>query len=283
MNYTTKDIDEASEIVEEIGFCLLEDVFSEEYLEPRRQLAADVLESRNSDVPTPFESMGYEEPGVDRGTVTKVFQRYPPFQDMTKREEILDVCEDVLGRNVCLFESVLLSKPKYIDNEVRLHRDYPSLHDSSLLNAWMALEDVPREKGCLKMVRNSHREDPPAGEEMESYFHPDESDFDESAIEYVEMEAGDVLFWDLRLAHGSDNVAPDSPRYAYRSTYYPLADEIDPPGFSPIMMRGGDPDSLIADGTVETLSRYELMGDDDDADDEQALRELFVQFVKQYV
>ena len=76
---------------------------------------------------------------------------------------------------------------------------------------------------------------------------------DEGTARYVELSAGDVLVFEAMLVHSSEEVDVVEPRRAYRVSYQGFGQIMTPRG-SPIVMRGGQPESLAErfPGKLET-------------------------------
>jgi phytanoyl-CoA hydroxylase len=118
-----------------------------------------------------------------------------------------------------------------------LHQDLwymPFRPASGIVCAWLALEHVHRDNGCLFVRRGSHagplinHSKPPDGRANAGYLGIDgandetESENDESLV-YVEMQPGDVVFFHPLLHHGSARNVTGGFRRAI-STHYVSTD-----------------------------------------------------------
>jgi hypothetical protein len=112
------------------------------------------------------------------------------------------------GRVKCM-QSMLFVKPPEFQGQA-WHQDeiYIPTRDRSLIGAWIAMDDATIENGCLWVVPGSHR----MGYlyPQRDHGNPDEFDFaqesygfDEGAEVPVEVQAGDVVFFNGYLLHRS--------------------------------------------------------------------------------
>jgi phytanoyl-CoA hydroxylase len=256
MVYQTTQENKAQQL-EEHGFCIINDVFGEKQLQPRRDLVNQIIEFYERDNADPFDGEGcvYRRHRVDQGVLYDVYQRYPSFQQMASEENVLDVVEGVLGPNIYLYVNSVVYKPKDGDNEVPFHQDFMDRPDESdRYIAWMPLYDATRENGCLKVIPGSHTDGFKSYHVEEGETHHtrlNEDQYDSDVVEYLEMKAGDVLFFHQHLMHGSDEVSSSAPRHAFRSVYKaPYPDDVITPRGGPIMLRGGYPESLKTAGAA---------------------------------
>jgi ectoine hydroxylase-related dioxygenase (phytanoyl-CoA dioxygenase family) len=145
------------------------------------------------------------------------------------RDVLLDarlrtVLEELLGEEVLAAQSMFYFKPPGARGQA-LHQDnfYLRVEPGTCVAAWLACEVIDRENGGLEVVPGTHRMD---------LFCPEEADAGVSfAREYVppppglaavpvDMEPGDVLFFNGSLVHGSQpNRAVDRFRRSFIGHY----------------------------------------------------------------
>lgn len=231
---------------QEHGFAILEGVFSEENLRPIRKLIDEIIAYGESELEDPFRKF-YEKHRTDQGVLYDLFQRHPEFQDLAKNSRVLDKLQEVLGNDICIYENSLVYKPKRKRNAVPWHQDFISRpHEPLKYISWMALDDVRKENGAMKVLPGSHKFGFLKWHRVKGETHHDRLDLsqiDETRHIYVELNAGDVLIFNQLLVHSSDECDPEKPRRAYRVSYAGM-DEVIVPRGSPIVLRGGKPDSL---------------------------------------
>lgn len=239
----------------EDGFVVLNDVFSEDELEPRRQLVDEIIEYEKAGYTHPLsgDDCPYLDHRTDQGALYGVFQRHPQFQSMASNNDVLDAVEAILGPHLYLYVNSVVYKPPEGKNEVPMHQDFMSRADESdRYIAWMPLYDATRDNGCLKVVPGTHTEADLEWHRVEGETHHDrlnQDQFDESEIRYLPIDAGDVLVFNQHLVHGSDEVTSEAPRHAFRAVYKaPSKDDIKIPRGGQIMLRGGEPTKLSDSG-----------------------------------
>ncbi len=87
-------------------------------------------------------------------------QEHPFFEALVQHPRIKGVVETLLGEEAILFGEMALSKPPFIGSEKPWHQDnayfvYAPL--SSIVTAWVALDDARVENGCIYTIPGAHR------------------------------------------------------------------------------------------------------------------------------
>ena len=127
--------------------------------------------------------------------------------------------EGILGRTPYAVQTMLYFKPAGARGQA-LHQDqlFLRVKPGVCLAAWMALEKVDEENGCLRVVPGSHKLPLLCRSEADTSVSfvgvGSEMPPDVEAIP-IPMEAGDVLFFDGMLIHGS---LPNVSRDRFRAT-----------------------------------------------------------------
>jgi ectoine hydroxylase-related dioxygenase (phytanoyl-CoA dioxygenase family) len=160
---------------------------------------------------------GYFEPvsaAEANGDPLRMYPRimHPHRFNEVARRYLLDprlepVLTDLLGEEPLAAQTMLYFKPAGGRGQA-LHQDnfYLNVEPGTCIAAWLALDHVDEENGCLEIVPGTHKMD---------LFCPEESDSTQSFTrEYVPpppglekvpvlMEPGDMLFFNGTLVHGS--------------------------------------------------------------------------------
>jgi hypothetical protein len=124
---------------------------------------------------------------------------------------ILDLAEQVLGPDVILWGSQVFCKPARAGREIPWHQDgqYWPIRPLATCSAWVALDDVDQENGCMRYIPGSHAarrvlrhqvSDRPGlvlNQEL------DRSEFDEAQARDDVLRAGEFSLHDVYLVHGS--------------------------------------------------------------------------------
>ncbi len=197
----------------EHGYLVARHAFSRAEVEP---LLAETTRICRGEL-GPLEGL---EPVSERDTDEAVLSRYiachvahkisSGFRRLLHDERLVDVARELIGPNVKCVHSVLFIKSAGEPGNA-WHQDeffIPS-RDRSITTAWIALDDVTVENGCLHVIPGSHR----AGVlyPMRRHHNPDLDRAEEACgFPYssedgiaVELEAGSVVFFNGYLLHGS--------------------------------------------------------------------------------
>jgi len=234
---------------EEQGFVILKKVFTEEKLKEIRNLQEKIVDYADKNLEDPFSPWSLEHRN-DQGVLYDLYQRHPEFQEMAKNKEILDCLENVLGENIYLYDNSLVYKPKGKKNGVAWHQDFISRPTEPLkIIVWMALDNVTKENGTVQVIPGSHKQGHLPWHRVDGETHHDRVNMeyvekDKDKIIYAELEAGDVLLFNMLVLHGSDEIHTDEQRRVYRCSYQSMEKKVFTPRQSPIVMRGGSPEFL---------------------------------------
>lgn len=233
--------------LQENGFIILKDIFSEDLLKKVRETADNIFMNHDSEQNKTAFAKYYLPDRKDQGVMYDVFFRYPIFSKMVLNDTILDELEKILGSNIFLYENSLLRKPKNSSNEVPWHQDFINRPDEpKKYIVWIAIDDVTIKNGALKVIPGSHKHG------FFKYFTvPGEThhtrleltNFDTSKFTFVELKAGDVLIFDQLLVHSSDRTPGEDPRRAYRFACQGF-DMFYTPRCIPFVLRGGEPQRI---------------------------------------
>ncbi len=235
-----------SDEMEDKGFVILENVFTQKTLDIIRPLVDRIISYAEKDLEDPFEGY-YLRHRADQGALYDLFQRHAEFQELAKNETLLDALEQIVGEDIFLYENSLVYKPKGKRNEVPWHQDFINRPNEPIKYiAWIALDDIKVENGAMKVIPGSHKLGflpwhTVPGETHHTRLVMD--NVDTSKAVDVELNAGDVLIFNQLLLHSSERIDSPAPRRAYRVSYQNF-DQVFTPRASPVVLRGGSPESL---------------------------------------
>ena len=186
------------------------------------------------------------------GDPLKMYPRimHPHRFNDTARSYLLDarlepVLADLFGEEPLAAQSMLYFKPAGGRGQA-LHQDnfYLNVDPGTCIAAWLALDYVDLENGCLEVVPGTHKMD---------LFCPEEADLTESFTrEYVppppgleavgvDLAAGDVLFFNGTVVHGSGpNRSAGRFRRSFICHYVPRSAERMYRWYRPILTMVGD-------------------------------------------
>jgi hypothetical protein len=200
------------------GFC-----FAGEKLAGLQGLAHELLENNAEFGDTPMVC-----PHVPGGGVQGLCGNNAWF-DYSADAEVLDMVEQLLGPDLILWGTNLFHKPAGKGRRIPFHRDgrYWPIEPLSTITVWVAIEDSNRANGCLRIVPGSHRQ----GEVGEHFTSENPADaipetlkateFDANQAVDVELEAGQVVLFDVFTVHGSEANEGQQRRMGYAMRYMP--------------------------------------------------------------
>lgn len=191
------------------GFVFPIDVFS----------PAEVATYRNS-----FESLLESS----RHCSPKRFDRLHLFfewaHQIVTHDALLDVVEAILGDDILVYGTLVLSKPPHDSRYASWHQDsfYSGLHLTPSTSAWIALTPSHPGNGCMRVIPGSHKlgsldhenvpEDPHLlnrrGERIKT-------DVDESSAVDVALQPGQLSLHQSTIVHGSTPNASSEPRIGF--------------------------------------------------------------------
>lgn len=128
-------------------------------------------------------------------------------RDWMLDDRIASVFRELLGKTPLAVQTMLYFKPAGARGQA-LHQDqfYLRVQPGTCIAAWMALDDCDEENGCLQVVPKTHKLPllcPVEADTSESFTDVTVPLSDEMIPEPVIMKAGDVLFFNGQLIHGS--------------------------------------------------------------------------------
>ncbi|TAE22708.1 MAG: phytanoyl-CoA dioxygenase family protein [Cytophagales bacterium] len=159
-----------------------------------------------------------------------------PFGQLVRSERMVSAVEDLLGAaqppqgaKVCHFHSKLMQKESRVGGAWEWHQDYGYwykngfLFPEQMLSAMVALTPANAENGCLQVISGSHRmgrvEHGFAGEQVGANLRFVEESKKYGKHLFMELEAGDVLFFHSNILHRSEANLSDRPRWSFISAY----------------------------------------------------------------
>ena len=142
--------------------------------------------------------------------------RHPPGEaaqwfEFATQPWLLDLVEQVLGPDIILWGSQVFCKPAFTGREVPWHQDgrYWPIRPLATCSAWIALDDVDAQNGCMRYIPGSHA----AGRLVEHRDAPDPARvlgleaqpgaFDAAKARDDALAAGQLSLHDVFLIHGS--------------------------------------------------------------------------------
>jgi len=147
---------------------------------------------------------------------------------LARSKRIVEGANLLLEGEPAHFHSKLMQKEPKVGGAWEWHQDYGYWYRDGFLYPQMlsvltALSPATKENGCLQVIKGSHR----AGR-IEHGFNGEQVGANQERVDelrkrlelvYVEMEAGDTLFFHSNTLHRSDANLSDAPRWSLISAY----------------------------------------------------------------
>lgn len=169
------------------------------------------------------------------GKKTKLTLWYSPGNDayglLTKSNRMVDGANALMEGDsaVCHFHSKLMQKEPKVGGAWEWHQDYGYWYKNEFLfpdqmtSVMIAITDAYKENGCLQVIKGSHKmgrvEHGFSGEQVGASEHYVQLILKTKELVYVELKAGDALFFHPNLLHRSEANNSDQPRWSLISVY----------------------------------------------------------------
>ena len=169
------------------------------------------------------------------GKKTKLALWYTPGSDayglLPKSRRMVESVDLLLNGDspVCHFHSKLMQKEPRVGGAWEWHQDYgywyknEFLFPDQMMSVMVAITDANRANGCLQVIKGSHKmgriEHGFAGEQVGASQHYVDLALKTMELVYVEIKAGDALFFHSNLLHRSEANLSDKARWSLISVY----------------------------------------------------------------
>lgn len=169
------------------------------------------------------------------GKRSKLSLWYKPGDDvyglLTRSESLVNSVDKLLDgeAKVCHFHSKLMQKEPKVGGAWEWHQDYgywyknEFLFPDQMMSVMVAITEANKANGCLQVIRGSHKmgrvEHGFAGEQVGASQHYVDLALQTMDLMYVELEAGDVLFFHSNILHRSEANLSERPRWSMISCY----------------------------------------------------------------
>ncbi|MEZ0484379.1 phytanoyl-CoA dioxygenase family protein [Fibrella aquatica] len=174
------------------------------------------------------------------GKRSKLSLWYKPGNDvfglLTRSRQLVDSVDKLIDKNtdgsqaaVCHFHSKLMQKEPRVGGAWEWHQDYgywyknEFLLPDQMMSVMVAITDANHENGCLQVIKGSHKmgrvEHGFAGEQVGASQRYVDLALKTMELVFVELKAGDVLFFHSNILHRSEANLSDKPRWSIISCY----------------------------------------------------------------
>lgn len=169
------------------------------------------------------------------GKRSKLSLWYKPGDDiyglLTRSESLVNSVNQLLDGDaaVCHFHSKLMQKEPKVGGAWEWHQDYgywyknEFLLPDQMMSVMVAITDANTENGCLQVIKGTHKmgrvEHGFAGEQVGASQRYVDLALETMELIYVELKAGDILFFHSNLLHRSEANLSDKARWSMISCY----------------------------------------------------------------
>jgi len=169
------------------------------------------------------------------GKKTKLTLWYSPGNDayglLTKSSRMARSADKLMDGEtaVCHFHSKLMQKEPKVGGAWEWHQDYgywyknEFLFPDQMISIMIAITEANKSNGCLQVIKGTHKmgriEHGFAGEQVGASQHYVDLALKTMEHVYVELNAGDALFFHSNLLHRSEANTSDKPRWSLISCY----------------------------------------------------------------
>lgn len=169
------------------------------------------------------------------GKKTKLSLWFTPGNDLfgylTRSERMINRVAQIIDSEapVCHFHSKLMQKEPKVGGAWEWHQDYgywyknQFMFPDQLVSVMVALTPANKQNGCIQVIKGSHKlgrvNHGFAGEQVGADMTMVDNALRTMELIYVEIEAGDALFFHSNILHRSEANLSDKPRWSIISCY----------------------------------------------------------------
>ena len=212
------------------------------------------------------------------GKKTKLTTWYTPGDDafglLTRSKSLIGAVDALIdGKSaVCHYHSKLMQKEPKVGGAWEWHQDYgywyknEFLFPDQMLSVMIAITDANKANGCLQVIKGTHKmgrvEHNFSGEQIGASQHYVDLALKTMDHVYVELKAGDVLFFHSNLLHRSDANLSDKVRCSLISCYNRMANrpynETSKASYTPLKIVSDE--ALLDSGSSEISQNLDFVG-----------------------
>lgn len=159
--------------------------------------------------------------------VTEIYDAAKQLPQLNKiAEKLLPLVEDLAARPLSIIEKkpFRIDLPKETKELAHWHQDYHYIKDqhpsTKVVCAWIPLQDVSWQNGCLSVMPGTHGKIVEHDMKMGKKQVP--SGIFGNTVKYVEMKRGEVLLFNTLLLHSGNMNWSDKIRYSIQIRFEPI-------------------------------------------------------------
>lgn len=166
----------------------------------------------------------------------------PEWLDIAAHPRLLDMTEQLIGPDIALWDCGLFYKKQGGGPATPWHRDgtYWPIKPLASISVWIAVFDSRIENACLRMIPKSHaakqigKHSKDHKENVIFQHQLDKSEFNEAEAVDLEMEAGEMVFFDAFTIHGATQNLSDRERAGCAMRFMPTTSHFDFDAMDPV-------------------------------------------------
>jgi ectoine hydroxylase-related dioxygenase (phytanoyl-CoA dioxygenase family) len=173
---------------------------------------------------------------ADKRNYLPDLQRYAPdVLSVASAADVLNMVQAFTGPDIAIWGTGVFGKPAHDGVATPWHQDgqYWPMRPLATTSAWLALDDATLKNGCMRVISGSHRP-----RKLYDHRTVDASkltlnqELDWQALGFereqpIEIEAGQMILFDLYLIHGSHSNDTPQQRRALTIRYMPTTSHFD--------------------------------------------------------
>jgi len=204
------------------GFVVARGMFNSDEIDLLRRAAKEDRE---------LDQHSYGKGDGEGGTIRLSLWNHPGdtiYGMFARCESVVNSAEKILEGEVYHYHSKMIMKDAKVGGAWAWHQDYGYWYQNGVLfpllcSASIAVDAATRENGCLQVLSGSHElgridhvlTGDQAGADLERVHEIEKR----LPLVYLEMDAGDVVFFHANLLHRSDQNRSDNPRWSMICCY----------------------------------------------------------------
>ena len=213
----------------EKGWVVVNDVFSPDEAEKIAELALKISQDELKEVKGSYQADHSADGKKAPRKIDHPYHKSEKFRQFVNNPKLVALLRELMGVDPLLCTDQIFMKPPRFGSAKPYHQDNayfecePSDH---VITAWIALDDVDEENGCLRYIDGSHKgkilpHDPVPGEPHNKAPAPDLIDLKKESLAIVRK--GGVVFHHSKTLHTSHRNNSDRWRRGY-ATHWVAAD-----------------------------------------------------------
>jgi len=149
--------------------------------------------------------------------------------------EILNIIEQLIGKNFALWNSSFFAKPAFNGYATPWHQDgqYWPIRPLATCSVWLAIDDATSENGCLKFIKGSHKDKKlkkhriNKNEKLTLNQELLKSEYIEKKSVNLILKRGQISLHDVYMVHGSEENKSSNSRRAMTMRFMPTTSVFD--------------------------------------------------------